>query len=136
MRIIDGDQVAGGEPAGSRRGSSPGGHGGGRRPTSLAFARSARTVAEASRSCGLVAPTFRSPPREPNRDRTIRWRLDGSAAVAVRLEGRPLVAVQADLIEGVLAANRLRGPEAETPRRVLWTALVEQGETSEGSVAA
>ena len=56
--------------------------------------------------------------------------------VAVRLDGRPFVAVQSDLIEGVLAANGLVGPAAESPRRVLWAALVDSGEIAADVVAA
>lgn len=43
--------------------------------------------------------------------------------VAVRLRGRPFVAVQADLIEGVVVVNDLRGSQAEELRRELWNAL-------------
>ena len=41
-------------------------------PTSLRFARIARSLAEAARAQGLRAPTFRSPPRVPGVTRTIR----------------------------------------------------------------
>lgn len=44
-------------------------------------------------------------------------------AVAVQLNGRPFVAVVADMIDGVVAANRLDGPAADQARRVLWVAV-------------
>jgi len=43
--------------------------------------------------------------------------------VAVRLHGRPFVAVLADMIEGVLVANRLDGTQATRVRTVLWDAV-------------
>ena len=42
------------------------------------------------------------------------------ATVAVRVKGRPLVAVVADMIEGVVVANRLHPPVADRLRRELW----------------
>jgi hypothetical protein len=47
--------------------------------------------------------------------------------VAVRLTGRPFTAVQSDLVDGVIAANELRGEQAETVRRELWNALAFAG---------
>jgi hypothetical protein len=90
---------------------------------SLRFADTARLLTDTLRQGGLAAPTFRSPPRVLGRDRTLRRRSDGSAAVAVRLGGRPFVAVVADMIEGVLVANQLSGPAADEWRRTLWTAI-------------
>ena len=43
--------------------------------------------------------------------------------VAVRVKGRPRVAVAADMIEGVIVANRLGGPDALRVRGALWEAL-------------
>ncbi len=57
------------------------------------------------------------------RDRTLRRRADGSVAVAVRLSGRPFVAVVADMIDGTVAANRLSGVDADEWRRRLWCAV-------------
>ena len=57
------------------------------------------------------------------RDRSLRRRADGSVAVAVRLVGRPFVAVAADMIDGVVAANGLTDVAAERCRRELWSAL-------------
>jgi len=76
------------------------------------------------------APSFRSPPRTSGRDRALRRRADGSVSVAVRLSGRPFVAVVADMIEGTIAANRLEGQVAEDLRRRLWAAV----ESTQGEV--
>lgn len=40
--------------------------------------------------------------------------------MSVRLRGRPWVAVIADMIEGVIAANRLVAPQADRLRADLW----------------
>jgi hypothetical protein len=52
-------------------------------------------------------------------DRTLRRRGDG-AIVSVRLRGRPWVAVLADMIEGVVVANRLAPPDSDRLRSDLW----------------
>ena len=62
----------------------------------------------------------------PGCERTIRWRSDGGATVAIRLKGRLWVQVLADMVEGVVAANGLQGPEADQARTALW-ASVEGG---------
>lgn len=95
---------------------------------SVEFARVARQLAEAARTGGWDPPAFRSPPRVEGVARTLRRR-DGGAVVAVRAHGRPWLAVIADLIDGVVAANRLAGPDADRCRDHLWGAL-------EGGVAA
>jgi hypothetical protein len=104
--------------------------------TSLHFAAAARTLADAARRRGLVIPGFRSPPGLPGADRTIRWRPDASATVAVRYRERPWNAVLADLIEGVVVANRLEGPAADGCRTALWAALDDEPRRSHDSVAA
>jgi hypothetical protein len=55
-------------------------------------------------------------------DRSIR-RHHGGAAVAVRVRNRPWAAVAADMIEGVIAANRLAPPQSDRLRAELWPAL-------------
>jgi hypothetical protein len=45
----------------------------------------------------------------------------------VVVRDRPWVAVQADMIEGVVAANLLAGADADRARTALWNALVDQG---------
>ena len=91
--------------------------------TSISFADTARRLGAACRSQGLVVPGFRSPPARPGVDRTLRRRPDGGAIVAVRVRGRSLAAVVADLVDGVLAVNGMGGAEAETVRRELLAAV-------------
>ena len=43
--------------------------------------------------------------------------------MAVAVRGRPWPAVQADLIEGVLAANGLASPAVDRAREALWEAI-------------
>jgi hypothetical protein len=86
------------------------------------FAHAARTLATEARRRGLVAPGYRSPPRLVGVDRSIR-RHPGGAAVAVRVRNRPWAAVAADMIEGVIAANRLGPPQSDRLRAELWPAL-------------
>jgi hypothetical protein len=88
-------------------------------PTSLRFARLARSLADAARAQGLRAPTFRSPPRLPEVTRSIARR-GPAVTVAVALRGRPWPAVVADMVEGVVAANRLTGVRADHLRAALW----------------
>ena len=102
-------------------------------PTSLRFARIARSLAEAARAQGLRAPTFRSPPRVPGVTRTIRRGRDGGgggdgATVSVVLRGRPWAAVMADMIEGAIVANDLTGVPADRARAALWSALPEMSD--------
>lgn len=89
--------------------------------TTVDFAAAARTLTREARRRGLIGPSFRCPPRLVGVDRSIRRRPDG-AIVSVRLRGRPLVAVLADMIEGVVAANRLEPPLADRLRAELWQA--------------
>jgi hypothetical protein len=86
---------------------------------SLRFAATARRLAEVARGEGLSVPGFRSPPRLPGVDRSLRRRLGGRAVVAVRLRGRSHGAVVADMVEGVVVANRLTGAEAARVRAAL-----------------
>lgn len=91
--------------------------------TSLRFAAAARSLGHAARLRELDVPAFRSPPRLVGVDRSIRRRADGGATVSVRLRGRPWVAVLADMVEGVVVANRLQGPSADQCRTAMWTAV-------------
>jgi hypothetical protein len=63
----------------------------------------------------------------PRVARTLRRRADGTAVVAVRLSGRAPDAVAADLVEGVVTANRLTGAAADRARTVLLAAIVNGG---------
>ena len=92
---------------------------------SLQFAATVRTLGIAARDRGLVVPGFRSPPRVPGAERTLRRRPDGSATVAVAVRDRPYQAVVADLIEGIVVVNELDGTEATRVRTRLWEVVVE-----------
>ncbi|CAN5562292.1 hypothetical protein BH24ACT5_BH24ACT5_23710 [soil metagenome] len=87
------------------------------------FADAARSIGAAARRLGLVAPTFRTPPRLVGLDRTVRRHTNG-AAVSVRGRDRPWVAVLADMIEGVLAVNDLDALQSNRVRADLWGAAV------------
>ena len=101
--------------------------------TSLRFSAAARTLGLVARRQGLAVPGFRSPPRLSEVDRTLRRRPDGGATIAVRLKGRPWVAVLADMIDGVIAANGLQGAEAARTRTGLWAAV--EGDTGRSEPA-
>jgi hypothetical protein len=73
--------------------------------STLRFAAAAKAISNEARRAGLdVVPGFRSPPRLPV-DRALRRRPGTTPAVAVRLRGRPMEIVVADMVEGVLVAN-------------------------------
>lgn len=90
--------------------------------SSMRFAEVARRINRVAVGCGLSAPAFRSPPRQPGLRRSITRRSDGSATVAVTLRGRPAVAVVADMIDGVLAANATSSTRSAEVRDRLWSA--------------
>ncbi len=73
--------------------------------SSVAFAEAARCLGATARRAGFDAPTFRSPPRRPGVQRSIRRRADGSCIVSVQIADRPLAATIADMIDGIIAAN-------------------------------
>jgi hypothetical protein len=83
------------------------------------FASAARSLTREARRRGLVGPSYRCPPRLIGVDRTIR-RHDDGVVISVRLRGRPWAAVLADMIEGVVVANRLTPPHADRLRSDLW----------------
>ena len=97
--------------------------------SSVRFAAAARRLSAACQARGLVAPSFRSPPRAPGADRSLRRRPDGGAVVAVRVRGRPFAAVAADMVEGTLLANALAGPAAEGHRGALLAAALDDDES-------
>jgi hypothetical protein len=86
--------------------------------TAARFCAVARLLADEARRRGLAPPGFRSPPKLPDAPRTIR-RQGASTGVAVRRAGRPADEVIADMVEGVLVANRVSGAEAERWRAEL-----------------
>lgn len=86
------------------------------------FSESVRIVLSVARRAELETPVFRSPPRAPEVDRTIQRR--GTATViAIRRGTRPLAAIRADIIEGVVVANYLDPEQANEFRRLSWSAL-------------
>jgi hypothetical protein len=89
---------------------------------SLRFTVMARAVAAESRRLGLRVPSFRSPPGLDGAPRTIRRRPD-AATIAVAIRGRPVADVVADLIEGVIVTNGLRGDAAVRCRRRLTASV-------------
>lgn len=90
--------------------------------TALDFANAARVLGREARRLGLVAPSFRCPPRIIGVDRSLR-RHDKGAVVSVQLKGRPWMAVLSDMIEGVVVANLLAPPHADRVRGDLWKAV-------------
>lgn len=89
----------------------------------LRFSALARELAAEARRHGLAVPGFRSPPRLAGVDRTVKWGADGSCMVSVRVRDRAVADVIADMVEGVLVANRLAGQAAEGWRIALRSAL-------------
>ncbi len=88
------------------------------------FAHVVRRLAAAARAAGLVAPAFRSPPRLPGAVRTLR-RMPGGIVVAVSVRGRPFADVVADMVEGMVVANDLRGVAATRVRTALHEAVAQ-----------
>ena len=81
-----------------------------RLPITPWFGWASAELAHACGRLGLVAPSFRSPPAVAGVDRTLRWQPagdGGGAVIAVRLWGRSFAAIRADMVDGVLAANRV-----------------------------
>lgn len=76
--------------------------------SNLRFAVAAKAISDEARAAGLLVPGFRSPPRLTGVDRSLRRRPGAAPAVAVRVNGRPIEIVVADMVEGVLVANGLR----------------------------
>ena len=95
--------------------------------TVLCFTTAARRLGIEARRHGLACPGFRSPPRIPGARRTIRW-FSAGAVVAVAIKDRPSADVIADMVEGVVRANRLSGSQARAAR----LALIEAAEPAAG----
>jgi hypothetical protein len=97
-------------------------------PTALStveFAALARAIASTTRHLGLAAPGFRCPTRIIGVDRTMRRFMGDEVAgiVAVNVKDRPLAAVVADMIEGVVMLNQLSPTHAAEVRGALWNSL-------------
>jgi len=84
----------------------------------ISFSMAAAELARQARRLGMEVPVFRAPPGLAGADRTI-CRRGGRAVVAVRVRGRPLADVVADLVEGVLTANGAGGVRGTDLRRRL-----------------
>ena len=91
--------------------------------TALQFSEAVRTVIAVAHRHRLRPPVFRSPPALGGVDRTIRRRVGAPDVVAVRRADRPVAAVRADVVEGVVAANGLTGAAADRFRHDAWAAL-------------
>lgn len=89
--------------------------------TVLCFTAAARRIGVEAHRHGLACPGFRSPPRVPGAQRTIRWSPAG-AVVAVAIKDRPVYDVVSDMVDGLVMANRLSGPQARSARRSLLAA--------------
>ena len=93
---------------------------------SVRFSALAQVLAAEARRRGLEAPGFRSPPRLPGVVRTIR-RSGGGSVIAVRIRGRRVDAIAADMVDGVVVANRLDDHTAASVRAELLHTLGESG---------
>ena len=62
--------------------------------SALDFAHAARVLGREARRRGLVAPSYRCPPRIVGVQRSVRRLSKGGAVVAVQLKGRPWLAVR------------------------------------------
>jgi hypothetical protein len=96
------------------------------RSSTVRFANTARRLGAATRAAGLTVPAFRSPPRRPGAPRTIR-RLPGGPVVAVAMRDRRFADVLADMVEGIVIANRLEGAAADRMRALLLEAVNPPG---------
>jgi hypothetical protein len=88
----------------------------------LRFADVARRLGAAAHAAGLEVPAFRCPPRVPGAARTIR-RYPGGTVVSVCLRNRRFEDAVADMVDGVLVANRVEGAGAPRIRAQLHAAL-------------
>lgn len=87
-------------------------------PPALRFTQAARRLGAAAHAAALIVPAFRCPPRLAGAQRTIR-RYPGGPVIAVQVRGRPFFEVVADMVEGVIVANRLEGEAAHRVRDCL-----------------
>ena len=78
------------------------------------FAAIGRILTAAAAHRNVDGPAFRSPPRIAGVQRSVTRNRDGSVTVAVAVRRRPMLAVLADMIDGVVLASGLRGADAGT----------------------
>lgn len=69
------------------------------------FALISRILTETATAFGGNAPGFRSPPRIPGVKRSVTRNRDGSVTVAVAVRHRPVMAVVADMIDGIILTS-------------------------------
>ena len=98
----------------------------------IRFAEVARRLGAAAHEAGLDVPAFRSPPRVAGAARTIR-RYPAGAVVSVRLRGRPFADVVTDMVDGVLAANRVAPADASRLRARLVAMLATPSAPTESA---
>lgn len=91
----------------------------------LLFGAVARALGAECRRRGLRVPAFRSPPRAADAVRAIRRWPDGGAVVLVRVRGRPVATLVADMVEGVLVANQVEGRRRRQLRAELCLSVGE-----------
>lgn len=91
--------------------------------TAFEFARIARQLADSAKRLGLCAPGFRSPPRIAGVNRSFRRRHEGNPTVSVRLSGRSVKNVTADMIEGILVVNDVHRIDRDRLRQLLASEL-------------
>jgi hypothetical protein len=106
--------------------------------SSIRFAEVARRLGAAAHANGLAVPAFRCPPRAAGADRTLR-RYPGGTVVSVRLRDRPFAVVVGDMVDGVLAANRVASADEPRVRAALRAAVdgvVGQERVERASVTA
>ena len=87
------------------------------------FAAVVKQLGRVAAAAGLRMPGFVSPPRTRSATRTIKWLTGDRALVAVRRSDRAAAEVVDDMIDGVVAANRLSGSEAQDAARKLAACL-------------
>ena len=87
----------------------------------MSFAAVGRVLTDQALAQGVTAPSFRSPPRIPGVRRSVTRNRDDSITVSVIVSQRPLSAVIADMIDGVVLTSGLRADEARALYDTLWT---------------
>jgi hypothetical protein len=93
---------------------------------SVAFAQAARVLSVEAREWGHEPPSFRSPPRIAGVRRSITRRPDGTASVAVTTRNRTVVAVLADMIEGIIVSTQAGDTGVGALRDALWASVEVQ----------
>jgi hypothetical protein len=89
--------------------------------TATDFAAIGRILADAAADREIEGPAFRSPPRLPGVQRSVTRNRDGSVTVAVKVRSRPILAVLADMIDGLVLASGLASAQAADFYNHLWT---------------